>query len=82
MIESPTIKLLIVDDHAIVREGLIAILNQEADFQVVGEAMDGNSALEAVARLQPTVVLLICACLAATASMSVARSPNAIRTSM
>ena len=55
---SPPIRLLIVDDHAIVREGLASILNQETDFQVVGEAMDGPSALEAVARLHPQVVLL------------------------
>ncbi|HWE60786.1 MAG TPA: response regulator transcription factor [Chloroflexota bacterium] len=56
--ESPPIKLLIVDDHAIVREGLTAILTQEPDIQVVGEAWDGKSALEAVARLKPKVVLL------------------------
>lgn len=53
-----TIKLLIVDDHAIVREGLIAILSQEPDFRVVGEACDGTSALEAVTRHRPHVVLL------------------------
>lgn len=58
MTEAPPIKLLIVDDHAIVREGLTAILNQEPDFQVVGEAKDGKSALEAVARLKPRIVLL------------------------
>jgi DNA-binding NarL/FixJ family response regulator len=56
--ESPPIKLLIVDDHAIVREGLTTILGQEPDFQVVGEAQDGKSALEAVSRLKPSVVLL------------------------
>lgn len=52
------IRILVVDDHAIVREGLITILNQEPDFEVIGEAMDGVSALEAVERLKPTVVLL------------------------
>lgn len=52
------IRILVVDDHAIVREGLITILSQEPDFEVIGEAMDGVSALEAVERLKPTVVLL------------------------
>ena len=52
------IKLLIVDDHAIVREGLTSILSEEPDFVVVGEAADGAAALKAVARLQPNVVLL------------------------
>lgn len=58
MATAPAIKLLIVDDHDIVREGLSAILNQEPDFEVVGEAKDGQTALEAVERLHPTVVLL------------------------
>jgi len=52
------IRILVVDDHAIVREGLITILSQEPDFEVVGEAMDGVSALDAVERLKPTIVLL------------------------
>jgi two-component system, NarL family, response regulator DevR len=52
------IRLLIVDDHAIVREGLTSILSEEPDFEVVGEAADGASGLMAVARLKPTVVLL------------------------
>lgn len=58
MIQAAPIRLLIVDDHAIVRDGLSAILSQEADFQVVGQAADGRAALEAVERLQPDVVLL------------------------
>ncbi len=58
MVESQPIKILIVDDHAIVREGLTRILSQEPDLQIVGEAADGSSALAAVARLQPAVVLL------------------------
>ena len=58
MTTTSPIKLLIVDDHAIVREGLTAILSQEADFEVVGQAIDGTSAMEAVIRLHPNVVLL------------------------
>ncbi|HEY8287467.1 MAG TPA: response regulator transcription factor [Chloroflexota bacterium] len=55
---TPAIRILVVDDHAIVREGLITILSQEPDFEVVGEAVDGVSALDAVERLKPTIVLL------------------------
>jgi DNA-binding NarL/FixJ family response regulator len=49
---------LIVDDHDIVREGLTSILSQEADIEVVGEASDGASCIQAVERLHPSVVLL------------------------
>jgi len=58
MASQAPIKLLIVDDHDIVREGLTSILGEEPDFEVVGEAMDGTSALKAIERLRPTVVLL------------------------
>lgn len=58
MSATSTIRLLIVDDHDIVRQGISAILSQEPDFEVVGEAKDGKSALDAVARLHPGVVLL------------------------
>ncbi len=58
MIEAPRIKLLVVDDHSIVREGLCSILRTEPDFQVVGEAGDGEEALRLVERLRPDVVLL------------------------
>lgn len=53
-----TIKVLIVDDHEIVRTGLTALLNGIADFSVVGEA---SSALEAIAKtnlLQPDVIIM------------------------
>jgi DNA-binding NarL/FixJ family response regulator len=58
MTTSTPIKLLIVDDHDIVREGLSSILSQEPDIEVVGEASDGASGLLAIARLKPSVVLL------------------------
>jgi two-component system response regulator NreC len=54
----PKIKILIVDDHAIVREGVRMILAKESDLEVVGEAADGQEALELVKRLQPQVVVM------------------------
>lgn len=56
--EASRIKLLVVDDHSIVREGLCSILNAEPDFRVVGEAGDGTEALRLVENLRPDVVLL------------------------
>jgi two-component system, NarL family, response regulator LiaR len=52
------IKVLIVDDHSVVRRGLRAILESEQDIKVVGEAADGAEALEKVRELLPDVVLM------------------------
>jgi len=52
------IRILLVDDHPIVRQGLRQILESDAAFTVVGEAADGLAALEAVADLRPDVVIL------------------------
>jgi two-component system response regulator NreC len=52
------IKVLLVDDHAILRQGVHALLNREPDLLVVGEAGDGEEALVAVARLKPDVVIM------------------------
>ncbi len=52
------IKVLIVDDHLVVREGLQLILGSEPDFAVVGEAADGETAVRLVGELQPDVVLM------------------------
>ncbi len=52
------IRVLIVDDHPLVREGLHAILAVEPDVEVVGEAADGQSAVREAARLQPDVILM------------------------
>lgn len=52
------IRVLVVDDHAIVREGICALLARREDMQVVGEAADGKRAIEAVLRLKPDVVLM------------------------
>jgi two-component system response regulator NreC len=52
------IKVLIVDDHTLVRDGIRALLALVADIQVVGEAANGKEALEKVKRLAPDVVLM------------------------
>ena len=52
------IKVLLVDDHAILREGVHALLAREPDISVVGEAGDGREALELVPRLRPHVVIM------------------------
>jgi DNA-binding NarL/FixJ family response regulator len=52
------IKILIVDDHAVVRSGLRTILETEPEFEVVGEAGDGHAALELAQELLPDVVLM------------------------
>ena len=53
-----TITILLVDDHPVVRDGLMAILSTQPDFEVVGEANDGVEAVAQVAALQPDVLLL------------------------
>ncbi len=52
------ISLLLVDDHAILREGLRALLSYYPDVEVVGEAEDGQQAIELVERLKPDIVLM------------------------
>jgi DNA-binding NarL/FixJ family response regulator len=47
------VRLIIVDDHAVVRHGLALVLRLEADFEVVGEARDGGEGLELARRLKP-----------------------------
>ena len=51
-------RLVIVDDHAIMRDGLVAMLSSESDFEVVGTASDGKSAIEVVGHEEPDVVLI------------------------
>ncbi len=53
-----TIKILLADDHGIVREGLRFLLEKEADIKVVGEAEDGLKALELVRQLLPDIVIM------------------------
>ncbi len=52
------IRLLVVEDQAVVREGLIAILSYQEDVEVVGQAENGIDAVQQVAELSPDVVLL------------------------
>ncbi len=52
------LRLLVVDDHPVVRAGLVAILGEEAGFEVVGEAADGAEALVRARDLRPDVVLM------------------------
>ncbi len=53
-----TIRLLIADDHPVVRDGLVAILSTQPDFEVAAVAEDGQQAVEMVADLRPDVILL------------------------
>jgi DNA-binding NarL/FixJ family response regulator len=52
------IRILVADDHPVVRDGLVAVLSTQPDFRVVGEAGDGRQAVEKVQALQPDVLLL------------------------
>src|SRR5512135_1957823 len=51
-------RILIADDHAIVRRGLEMVLRLEKDFEVVGDAANGEQAVKQVAQFRPDVVLL------------------------
>jgi NarL family two-component system response regulator YdfI len=52
------IKILIADDHLIIRQGLRLILETESDFELIGEASDGNEAVSLCKKLKPNVVLM------------------------
>ena len=52
------IKILLVDDHTIVRQGLKLILSAQADLQVIGEAANGREAIDLAEKLQPDMVLM------------------------
>jgi DNA-binding NarL/FixJ family response regulator len=56
--EKRKIRILIADDHAVVRSGLRSILESEDDIEVVGEAADGHQALEFAQELLPDVILM------------------------
>jgi len=52
------IRILVADDHFVVRMGLIALVNTESDMEVVGEAADGNQAVEMFQKCSPDLVLM------------------------
>jgi len=58
MSDQPPIRVLLVDDHAVVRKGLRALLDREPGIEVVGEAEDGEQAVRSADRLRPDVILM------------------------
>ena len=56
--EQPRIRVLLVDDHALVRNGLSSVLRYHTELQVVGEAADGHEAVSLAAALKPDVVVM------------------------
>jgi two-component system response regulator DevR len=55
---SPTLRLLVVDDHEVVRQGLVALLDRRANFQVVAEAGTVEESLDQARRHQPDIVVM------------------------
>jgi len=55
---SPKIKVFLVDDHEIFRNGLKQLVDSEPDMEVVGEAGDGETALEVLRALSPDVIIM------------------------
>jgi NarL family two-component system response regulator LiaR len=55
---SDVIRVMIVDDHPVVRRGIQSLLGEEEDIQVVGEAVNGKDAIEKVESLKPDVILM------------------------
>jgi len=55
---SQTIQILVADDHPVVRDGLVAMLSTQVDFQVVGASSTGAETVDLAASLQPDVILL------------------------
>ena len=58
MNEQKKIKILVADDHQLFREGLCRIINDEDDFEVIGEAADGQEAITMTGQYKPDVVIL------------------------
>lgn len=58
MVKSPTIKVLIVDDHYVVREGLRRILDKDEEIEVIGEARSGEEAVVKAFSLAPDVIIM------------------------
>ena len=58
MVTAQPIRVLLVDDHAMVRQGLRSVLDEYPNIEVVGEAADGDDAIRMVTKLQPSVVIM------------------------
>jgi DNA-binding NarL/FixJ family response regulator len=58
MTRSEKIRILLVDDHALLRHGLSAVLSLQKDFEVVGEAGDGHEAVKRASQLRPDVIIM------------------------
>ena len=56
--EDAKIRILVADDHPMLREGLVTVLNTQQNFEVVGEAADGSEVVRLAERLNPDVILL------------------------
>ena len=56
--EDAKIRILVADDHPMLREGLVAVLSTQPDFEIVGEASDGSEVVRLARRLGPDVILL------------------------
>ena len=54
----PRLRVLLADDHKVMREGLAALLNEQADMEVVGQAGNGREAVNLACELQPDVVIM------------------------
>src|ERR1700754_3897065 len=54
----PIVRILLVDDHKIMRDGLRSVLEKEANFKVVAEAGDGGEAINLAKKVKPDVVIL------------------------
>lgn len=56
--EKPRIRVLLADDHAIVRQGLRSILESYLDIDIIGEVADGKESLASVERVRPSVIVM------------------------
>ncbi len=56
--ENNPVKIMLVDDHAVVRAGLRGIIDMESDFRIVGEAADGVEAVTKALELQPDIIIM------------------------